>query len=401
MILFAYSFGFGVCIVNPGYGNVAAFCAGALLQRASFLLMLAVTAFVLPRARYHCAIIGSAAVLAMLGLVLALVAQVSGTASGEDGVGCDGIPMLVKVGLWFAAIVEFFFEAVTSAFADGQKLVPVNIEQSKERLGALELIMLGETVLSVTLTYRELQQQQHDDDSDEEQAVLVEASTSLYYWVLGLSFLLIFMFVLMYFHVQPAPSEHAFRRSRFRGTTLLIVLKALALALLTVGVSVKLVVEAVLEEEPLSTYASELMGISVGVSMFLLFCLRYLHHGGRAYVVFGRKVLRFGRNPDLDRIATVWWWAVGTAWVLPFVGIATGITVGRPLASTAWHAGLLFALCVAESACSHSIEDALSEGTKTTADDVADVSGPHDKDERQAMLASSSPLESYKSTSIR
>jgi low temperature requirement protein LtrA len=163
-------------------------------------------------------------------------------------------------GLWVAAGVKFLGELILVSFVERRHLVPVNIEHSKERLGALELIMMGETVLSVTLTYREL-------DRDD----IIHDALNSFYWVLGLSYMLIFMFTLLFFHLQPAPEEHAFRRSAWHGTLLLLAHKLLGLALLVVGVSVKLVVEAVLLQEELTLFAYRLMGWSVGTASLVLF----------------------------------------------------------------------------------------------------------------------------------
>jgi low temperature requirement protein LtrA len=219
MLLFCYLIGFGYSIVNVGFKDVHAFAAGAILQRASVLIMLANIASCLPRARYFCNILAALTVVATVGLCFA----------------CWGGETAAVTGLWVAAGVEFCGELILVSFVERRHLVSVNIEHSKERLGALELIMMGETALSVTLTYRELER----DD-------IIHGTQNSYYWVLGLSYMLIFMFTLLFFHLQPAPKEHAFRRSAWHFTLLLLAHKLLGLALLAVGVSVKMVVEAVL-----------------------------------------------------------------------------------------------------------------------------------------------------------
>jgi hypothetical protein len=264
------------------------------------------------------------------------------------GVACWGGETMARTGLWIAAIAESVGEAIMSIFVEGRRLVPVNIEHSKDRLGALKLVMLGETASSVTITYREVRED------------IVLGAENDYYWVLGLSFLLIFMFTLLIFHIQPAPSEHAFRRSLYHGVGLLLAHKILGLCLLAVGVSIKLVVYAVLLKEELAMFGYRLMGWGSGSALFLLLLIRYLHHGGKTEIHFHNKVWVHGQNPGIDRVAALWWSTTAIAWLLPIVGIATGVTTRDPLSATAMHAALVFLLCLIESFYSHTIEVALS-----------------------------------------
>ena len=353
MLLLVYFYGFGLEIVNVG--DPAPFAVGALLQRGTILVMLGTIAHGLPRARVFCLTLGSMVSLTMAALVVTL--RLGGNAPVQ------------MAGLWTAAVLELLAEFVLALVLSGPRLIPINIEQSKERLGALVLIMLGETALSVTITYRELDREE-----------IVGDTKNRYYWVLGLSFLLIFMFCVFYFHMQPPPADHAFRRSRWHGTTCFVLHKFLGLALLAVGTSVKLVVEAVLlEKETASRFTYHLLGFGVGTALLLLYILRYLHHGGRREIHFGKHTLVFGEHADLDRIASIWWYTVACAWPLPFIGSATGWTMRDPLTSLAQHALLLFVLCVMESIYSHTITRALEtrdlrrgggEGQPLLADDT-------------------------------
>lgn len=102
------------------------------------------------------------------------------------------------------------------------------------------------------------------------------------------------------------------------------------------------------------------MGVSVGAAL-LLFLMHFLHYGGKDSIYFCNRVLTIGENPHLDRVAWLWWLTIGIAWVLPFLGIATGLTTRDPFTSTTWHAGFLFVVCLAESTYLHKIEDALAE----------------------------------------
>mmetsp|Transcript_33787 Transcript_33787/g.73221 ORF Transcript_33787/g.73221 Transcript_33787/m.73221 type:complete len:369 (-) Transcript_33787:1364-2470(-) len=221
-VLFVYLVGFGTCIVNASFEDARAFCVGAILLRLSVLIMLTSIAYCIPRARHFCKALAFVALLAIAGLGVPIL--------------FDGDDTMTEVGLWMGAGVESLAEVLMVNMLRGERLVPINIDQTKERLGALVLVMLGETVLSVTITYRELKEEHREEEEDGES----QQHNSYYYWVLGLSFLLIFMFTLLFFHMQPDPAEHAFRRSRTYVTLCLLAHKVLGLALLCVGVSVKL-----------------------------------------------------------------------------------------------------------------------------------------------------------------
>ena len=128
--------------------------------------------------------------------------------------------------------------------------------------------MLGETVISSTITYREYAETEGEESRK-------------YYVVLAMSFLLIFMFALLYFNVQPNPEDHGFRRSRFFGTSVMILNKWLGMTLLMIGVSIKLVVEAAAENKTMSDFSDTLLTRAVGTSMILLLLTRFCHFGGR------------------------------------------------------------------------------------------------------------------------
>ena len=359
LVLFVYLLGFGACIVNASLDDARPFSLGALLMRASVLIMLISIAACIPRARYFCVILTSITCLAMVGLCLPVLFPQS-----------KGI---VEFGLWFAAAVEFTAEIAMSHFLEGPRLIPINIDQSKERLGALVLVMLGETVLSVTITYRELK---HGGGNH-----------LYYYWVLGLSFLLIFMFTLLFFHMQPPPNEHAFRRSRTHGTVALLAHKILGLALLTVGVSVKLVVEAVMDptEESASPLASRLMGLGVGAAFVTLFFIRYMHYGNKSEFHVGTKLVCVGKDPKLDCLVNTWWWTFGVACVLPFLSLY--FTTGHALLATALYAGLVFLLCILETTYTHLIMKRLDAADENT-----------EEGEQEAMIDATKVIPAYQGT---
>ena len=105
-------------------------------------------------------------------------------------------------------------------------------------------------------------------------------------------------------------------------------------------------------------FASKLMGYGVGSALIVLFIMRYLHYGGKDGINFGNRVLNYGQDASLDKIASYWWWTVGIAALLPCVGVFTGMTLQlEPLPLAGVHAALLFVLCVFESYYSHLLQD--------------------------------------------
>ena len=367
LLLFLYMSGFGWTIVNvsdfrSSESSIGAFCFGALLLRLSILFMLAIIACTLPRARYFCIVLCWITVPTMLALAYAGFMQ-------------------SVAGLVVAAALEFFGEVLLSKFVDMRKFIPVNIEQSKERFGALGLIMLGETVVSVTQTYREfVRSSEALDDSMEEQMVI----QTNYYMILVFSLLLIFMITLLIFHVTPEAHEHAIRRSKVHGVLLLLCHKILGLPLLAVGVSVKLVVQSVLEEKDLALFGYQCMSLGVGVTLTIIFFIRYLHFGGKTQLVIGNYMWTVGSHPVMDRITTIWWWTIGLSSQLPFLWYCAGITIRDPLTATAYHALLVFAICLIETSITHSIVGTILPSVRGST--TVPSSHPSSLEEQQALL---------------
>jgi len=346
IVLFVFMLGLGICIVNSTLINpesvdqtihtAQAFALGAIVQRVIIIVMLAGIAQSIKRAQAFSFVLCAFLTISTLSLWLCYLSL------GHFSSNIVAMSFLACAAIW-----ELFGEFVIIRFLSGNRLVPVNIEHSKERLGALELIMLGETVLSVTLTYRELSPETSDDTP--------------YYLVLGLAFLLVYMFTLLLFHVQPEPRDHAFRRSRIHGLFLIMAHKVLGLALLAVGVSIKLVVHAVVLDEPMSLFGSRLMGCSVSAALLIVWLIRVLHYGNREAIYFGPKMLVFGNNSWHDTLALTWWWVVALCWILPLMGVLTGITTHNPIVSMSLHSGLLFGLCVMESSYTHYFSSVLPD----------------------------------------
>lgn len=350
IVLFFYCIGFGICIVNTGYAYVQTFCCGALLQRATVVVMLISVYVAIPRARYMVGVIG---LLTVTTIILLGIVMIWGSEIQEK-------PVVMAI-FWIAALLEFLGEMLMANVLVRQRMVPINIDQTKERLGAMELVMLGESILSVCMIYRELLSEEKaggEEETKETNSQSLMWGIQPYYFVLSYSFLLIFMFLLLYFHMQPSPSDHAFRRSRFHGTALFLLHKVLGLAYLAVGTSIKLVVESVLLDESLPSAADRLMGYGVGASILILFGMRWLHYAGRGHINFGDKCMHFGVDSHLDNLASMWWTTVFVAGFPPIIGVATGWTLQfSPLAMTGIHAWYVFFLVLLESFFSHTLQE--------------------------------------------
>ena len=310
-ILFFFLLGMASSIVNVGYDRAREFSLSAALQRWAFLTMMLPVSIYIPRARAFSAVFCG---MAGVGLVCFVMAAIW--------------PAAAPYIWWIIAIMELNMEFISTAFLPGPVLVPVNIEHTKDRLGVLVLVMLGETVISVTV-FRER-------DNQEE--------SSHCYSVVALSFLLIFMFTLLFFNMQPAPKDHALRRSRFHGSLTMVLNKILGLALLAVGVGIKLVVEAVSAKEPLSPFCSHLLGVSVGCSLIILFLMRACHYGG--------VLPRPNDPPEVRRLMWIWWWIFGLSGLVPFFFL----NCASPIWSLAIYSGLLMVLCVTDSSFTHILE---------------------------------------------
>lgn len=319
--LFVFLLGFAYSVVNAGFETAATFSRGAILQRFAILIMLANIYAFLPRARQFCIVFGTYIWIACAILLLPAL-----------------WPDLAPICWWIVVLMESTIELTSPYFLSGSALVPVNIEHTKERLGSIVLIMLGETVVSATILYRELKDKTLDQN---------ERGFDL---VLGLAFLLVFMFTLLYFHMQPPPQDHALRRSRLHGGLLLFVTRILGLSLLAVGVSVKVVVISVANHSTLPVFASRLLGLSVGSALAIMFLTRILHYGGR-----------MPRPLDPPRVKMImWcWWAIlfGTG-MIPFV--TAWLKWNDPVLVLAFYASLLLGMTVVESTITHVLANHLA-----------------------------------------
>lgn len=322
IILFFFLVGMAIQIVNAGLPTAAAFSLGVVLQRSAFSVMLIPVAYCIPRSRE------------MVQFLLLHSSVVI-------------IVMLITVwrsdwALWtwtVVAVWDFFLEEMISSLLPGRKLVPINIEHTMDRLGALVLVMLGETVISATMTYREYAADATMDESRQ------------FYVLLALAFLLIFMFTLLYFNVQPPARDHAFRRTRRAGTLSFVLNKTLGLTLLFVGVSIKLAVHEVAhpgDEENTPIFTVTLLGAAVGCSLVLILGMRLCHYAG----VYPRP----SDPEEVQRLMWIWWIGLGLFSMVPFGCVNLQLT---PVKALGLYSALITFICIAETWLTHVLEDYL------------------------------------------
>ena len=328
-MLFPYFLGISICTVNASFQTARSFCIGALMQRIVLVCMVGSVAYHIQRAR-------------VFGLQFIFATFIS-TAILAIGV---WYPSTAVTCLYIVAIVETLIVGSIIRFLRKEDMIPINIEHTKDRLGTMVLIMLGETVVSVSIQYRLLQKG----------SILI---MERYYWTTGYSFLLIFTFTLLYFHMQPSPSTNGFHRSRLRGLLLLQSHKLLGMTLLSIGVAVRMMIQASCDGTELTAFARGLTGISVGLSIGLLFVIRLLHYGFLGPRPYPRRILI---------VLDSWWGVFVVATTLPFGLIA--LKIRDPVYSAGIHASISTALCVIESAFTHILEDVIMDFQKNQEDEA-------------------------------
>ena len=322
VLLFPYLLGIVLCAIFCGFRVASKFALGALLQRIVILWILSGIYRHVERARAFCVNFG------VLVVVSTLVLSIAAVAPSQQNL---AVPALYAV-----AVLETVGPYIMSRFLTPRQAIPINIDHTTDRLGCLVLVMLAETVVSATIFYRNL---------------YISSTTSVdllrYYWTLGLSFLLIFSFTLLYFHVQPESNDSGYHRSRYRGMFLFLVHSLLGAALLGVGVSVRLMVEAATRGTTMTEFDSVLSSCSVGFALLFLFLIRVLHYGGMDHS--GRSF-----PPVVFVVFNLWWCTLSGFSLIPFLLIFARIT--DPLVSVSVYSGLVVTLCVTESAYTHFLQ---------------------------------------------
>jgi len=320
VLLFFFLVGMAVTIVNASYAQIQYFCVGLLLQRVAYLAMLRG----LHVAMYErCGVMVwtmSQHILATMVLYGVLIL----------------FPSVVSWMMPLLALQEVFSEWTLFTIPTSA-MVPINIEHTKDRLGVLCLVMMGETIISITMEFRE----------HAALGVLNEQVEASYYTLLALAFLLVFMFTLLYFHMQPPPVLHAARRSRVIGWLLLVLHKLMGLSLLAVGVAIKVAVSTVVRQEQLTPFASRLLGVAVGTSLLNLYSMRLCHFAGRRNIKVAKRAYL---------IMCCWWITFALFSVLPF----RYMNILDPIEAFLWQSVSIAVLCVLETCFTHVLGNQIS-----------------------------------------
>jgi low temperature requirement protein LtrA len=268
------------------------FAWSAIVLRCAIVLMYVTVAVHIPTARYFVYV--RFAPLAC-GIVLFLI---SAAVDVE-------YTRIVSAWTWtIACIIEFTSIIFGSRFLSGHKLIPLNIEHTTDRYSCLTLVALGESVVSATIHFNQLD------------SARAESQTEAYYTCMGCTLLLIFTFCLMFFHLSPPRKMHAFRRSRSAGMAAFYVYKLLPGAILMLGVGFKVVIYHATSTDPsvssrVPSFALWLLGLSLTAALVLLFCLRLLHYWGRHP--------RPSDPPNVRRLKFIWWYGFGAGTFIPVI----------------------------------------------------------------------------------
>ena len=181
------------------------------------------------------------------------------------------------------------------------------------------------------------------------------------------------MLCLVYFNVQPPLNRHACDRSRFLGSLLLLFNKLMGLPLLAVGVYIKFVIEADIDNESNALFASRLLAFGVGSSLVLLLGMRLCHFGG--------IVPRASDSPEVSRLIWIWWFTFGIFSVLPFCFVG----VQSVAAGFSIQCGLLLLLTFLESWFMHAIEGMQNEQEATAAARTPLLSEEQDQESYESL----------------
>lgn len=377
VFLFSYLLGMAGTVVNASVETASAFSWGILVQRGAFVLMMLQVAIHLPRAQWFSGVLSSIVGVTMILFLITALYDTGGDvgrdedgpngsdknnntnppttyemdltvrAATEDKAEDQAIQLthhqLVTLIIWtVAAVVDFGTEMIMMLSLTKARVVPMNIDHTKDRLGILVLVMMGETVISATILYRDHVESGIDAKTNEE-----------LYQVLVVSFLLVFISTLLYFHIQPNSEDHAFRRSRFLGWLCYVLSKVLCGTFLMIGVYIKLAVSAVAHHTTVPLFGQGLLTFAVGGSLTLMLGVRLCHYGGR---------MPNSSHPlHVQRLMWSWWIFIGMACIFPFFfgrlfpnlyNTTTGSPIPPLLVSSLWVTGV----CIFDSSCIHYLE---------------------------------------------
>ncbi|RHY83072.1 hypothetical protein DYB35_000712 [Aphanomyces astaci] len=174
--------------------------------------------------------------------------------------------------------------------------IPLNIDHFNERVGCMVMVALGEAVVSTIINF--------NDPS---------LLSTRFFFMMQLGLLVIFTMAMFYFAIRPPRAFHAMRRSVYAGIGFSWLHLCLYPTLLVIGVSLKLITDAVTTDKSLEATRVWWLFGSISAALTVMLCIRLVHFGGRHPAP---------TDPDcVKRIKHVWWAVVGAA---PLVSLVLG-----------------------------------------------------------------------------
>ncbi|KAJ1453776.1 hypothetical protein M885DRAFT_567011 [Pelagophyceae sp. CCMP2097] len=189
----------------------------------------------------------------------------------------------------------------------GEGVIPMNVEHFTERMGALVLVVLGESVLSSVINLGRVREASGEIRPVTE-ALLANVSLVL---------LVTFSFSMFYFAMSPPRALHALRRSFPHGIGFFQAHLVLFHALALLGTGIKSATGDILAETIL--HRPRLLFLPLAVANAAVFTIRLLHFGGR----HPHRPARVPRARDITTVRYVWWVCAAASPLLPLAGLVT------------------------------------------------------------------------------
>ncbi|RHY33402.1 hypothetical protein DYB32_001658 [Aphanomyces invadans] len=259
-----------------------AFTIGLILIRIAQLLMYTTVYVLLPQSRCTTKVDMVFVVFSVVTLCTTFVFPEAWT-----------VPLYAGVLVW-EGIVRFVAAAQGWLQTKDSIRIPLNIDHFNERVGCMVMVALGEAVVSTIINFKD-----------------PSLLTARFFFMMQLGLLVIFTMAMFYFAIQPPREFHAMRRSVYAGITFSWLHLCLYPTLLVIGVSLKLITDAVVADERLeSTHMWWLFG-SLSAALTNMLFIRLAHYGGRHPAP---------TDPDcVKTIKYTWWVVAGVAPVVPLV----------------------------------------------------------------------------------
>lgn len=288
---------------------ISPFIVCILLQRIGLLLMYGGAAAALDRGAQHMRFLTATIAVSMaicIGLLLSDATEFT---------------PLVMIGWTAILAIELPSDAWGRQFVPAQDLVPINIDHFVDRLGALIMICLGESLLSAMVTYG---------------AVPEEQRTATFYISLALVLLLAFTIALIHYNIRPSREFSALRGPVWRGYTVYFSTAALATSILLIGVGIKYSMFAIVYDAgAMSAGKTWLLCGSVSATLLLITLKRAGHYWGKQPSPEDSEIVRNIK----------WaWWSVLLAW--PLIPLVVAAVTVRPETDALWTLGFTSGSCL-------------------------------------------------------